>query len=380
MTMVGMSSAIPFMPIYVVELGITDPAEAKLWSGFVFSGPYFFAIIASPIWGTLGDKYGRKFMIIRAVIGLSFAVFLMAFVQNVWQLMGLRLFQGMVSGMVAASLAFVSANTPEDRSGFAIGILQGMLAAGQIIGPLMGGVISDFIGIRYVFFIVSAFCFMSGVFVLFFVKETKKTNKNQGIRILSNIKYIAGHKTLLKIIILIIICQAGFQFTNPIFPFFVESKGAPQEYISSITGILIGTVGFFSAIFAPKWGRRSDKKDFHKTVRIASIIIGTAILLHIFMPVYYYLLPLRVIIGIFFAAMIPTLFSALSKRAPVENRGGLMGLASSATLLGSMSSFLLCGVVSSNFGMNSAFILAATLLFVGSLIAVKRDDEVIQNT
>jgi hypothetical protein len=179
MTMIAMSSLIPFMPFYIRELGITDLSDAKLWSGLVFAGPYFLSIIAAPIWGSVGDKYGRKIMIARAVFGLTIAVFLMGFVQTAGQLLALRIFQGAVSGMIAAALSFVSANTPENRSGWAIGILQGSLSAGQVVGPFIGGIISDAIGIRSVFFIVSGFIFVSGFLVLIFVKENKITSSGQ---------------------------------------------------------------------------------------------------------------------------------------------------------------------------------------------------------
>lgn len=363
-TMIGMSSAIPFLPLYIRDLGVTDPQQAKLWSGIVFSGPYYLAILFSPLWGSLGDKYGRKLMIIRALLGLSVAVFLMSFAQNVYQLFLLRVFQGAASGMIAAALAFVSANTPEARSGYAIGILQGSLSAGNIIGPFFGGIISDAMGIRPVFYIVAALCFLSAITVSIYVKEkiTKSTQKSFKA-VIDNIKFIRHRPVLLKLMIIIIITQAGLMFTNPVFPYFVEDMGAPKEYLSTITGLLIAIVGFFSIFFAPVWGKRNDKKDYKKTLKVASIVIGVATIAQIFVPNYLYVFPLRGIMGIFFAAMIPTIYSALSKRAPKENRGGIMGLASSSTLFGSLIAFLSCGFITPVLGNNSAFIISGLLLF-----------------
>lgn len=364
-TMVGMSSVIPFLPLYIRDLGISDPETARLWSGIVFSGPYFLAIIFSPIWGTLGDKYGRKLMIIRALIGLAIAVFLMSMAQNVYQLFALRIFQGAASGMISASLAFVSANTPETRSGYGIGILQGSMSAGQIIGPFIGGILSDITGIRPVFIIVSALCGVAAVLVSVFVKEEKIKAKGNTLKaFFLNFKFVNKRPVMLQLMILVVFTQAGLIFTNPVFPYYVEELGAPEKYLSSITGILIGTIGFLSIFFAPVWGRRNDKKDFRKTLKIASSIIGTAFILHIFMPNFWAVFPLRAVIGIFFPAMIPTLYSALSKRAPRENRGGIMGLASSSTLLGSLIAYLTCGIVSSKFGIAWAFIISGALLFM----------------
>lgn len=363
-TMIGMSSAIPFLPLYIRELGITNPEDAKLWSGIVFSGPYFLAIIFSPIWGSLGDKYGRKIMIIRALLGLSVSVFLMGFAQNVIQLFLLRILQGAASGMIAAALAFVSANTPETKSGYAIGILQGSLSAGNIVGPFFGGIISDAFGIRPVFYIVAVLCFISAVTISVFVKEqVKKSTQKSFKALISNFKFIGNKPVLKQLMILIVLSQAGLMFPNPIFPYFIEEMGAPAEYLSTITGALIAIVGFFSIFFAPVWGNRNDKKDFRKTLRISAIVIGTATLLHIAVPNYLWLFGLRGIMGVFFAAVIPTIYSALSKRSPSENKGGIMGLASSATLFGSLIAFLTCGYVSAYLGIYSAFIISALLLY-----------------
>ncbi|TNE32083.1 MFS transporter [bacterium] len=370
MAMIGMSSVFPFLPLYVRQLGITNPVDAKFWSGMVFAGVYITAVIMIPIWGALGDKYGRKKMTVRAILGLAFSVMLMAFAQNVYQLFFLRMLQGTMSGMIASSLAFVSANTPEDKSGFAIGWLQSSTSAGQVFGPLFGGLMADFVGIRYVFIIVGVLCLMAAILVILQLREKKfvpRIDKKYGI--VWNLKYIFKEKVFLKLMLLIVLVQAGIQFTIPIFTYFVEEKGAPDNLLATVTGILFGVIAVFDIVFAPKWGRRNDSKIWQKTLKVSSAIAGTMYLLHIFVPNFYYLLPLRAVIGIFYAALIPTLYSALSKRAAPQQKGGIMGLASGANLLGSLISFLFAGLAGSLFGMDWNFVISFGLLITVSLIA-----------
>ena len=368
LAMVGMSAVVPFMPLYVVELGVKDLETAKLWSGLVFAGPYFLSIITVPIWGYLGDRYGKKLMILRAVFGLSIAVFLMGYAQNVYQLFGLRVLQGAVSGVIAAALAFTASNTPREHSGYAIGILQSSQSAGNILGPFIGGLISDFIGIRFSFIFVSLLILISGILVLIFVNEKKLIFSNliNNNNLFDNLKVIINNKFLIYLMVLLILSQAGIQFTNPIFPFFVSSLGAPKYLISTITGLLIGIIGLMSVLFAPYWGRRNDRKDFRKTLFISSLIIGISSILHIIVPNYLWLIPLRVIIGIFFAAIIPTLYSTINKNSSADNKGSIMGFASSANLLGSLFAFVFCGIISSQFGLNITFIIAGLLLLTVS--------------
>mgnify|MGYP000927953830 CR=1 FL=1 len=367
--MMGMSSVVPFMPLYVRELGITDVDSATLWSGLCFAGPYFLYIITVPVWGAMGDRYGRKLMMSRAIYGLTIAVFLMGFAQNVWQLFALRVFQGGVSGMIAAALAFTSANTPNEKSGYAIGILQSSLSAGNIIGPFIGGIASDLGGTRFVFFGVSTLTFISGLLVILFVKEKKlilQTNEHSNF--FSNLNYSLKNKDILFLLILVIITQVGISYTNPIFPYFLEEKGVPDNILSTMTGIMIGIVGFMSIFFAPYWGKRNDRKDYRKTVFLSSLIVGISGLLHVFAPNYFYLFPLRFIIGVFFAAIIPTLYAALNKYAPDSNKGGIMGMASSANLMGSLIGFLGCGILSAKLGNDSAFIISGLLLILAAIL------------
>jgi DHA1 family multidrug resistance protein-like MFS transporter len=367
--MIGMSSVIPFMPLFVKELGITNHAEASIWSGLIFAGPYFLSIIATPLWGILGDKYGRKTMIVRAVFGLSIAVFFMGFAQNIYQLFALRIFQGAISGMIAAALAFVSANTPSEKSGYAIGILQSSLSAGNIIGPFAGGLISDFSGIRSVFFLISFLTFVSGILVIFYVRESKKNRLlSSNSSVIDNIKYVVKNKEIRFILILIILSQAGINYTNPIFPFFVETLKAPTKYLSTITGSLLAIVGLMSVFFSPYWGKRNDKKDYKKTVRISALVIAISAFIHILVPNYIYLYPVRAVAGIFFAAVLPSLYTGLNRISPPENKGGVMGMASSSNLVGTLVGYASCGFIASWFGFDITFIISGLLLLSVSIL------------
>ncbi len=368
--LIGMSGVFPFLPLYVRDLGITDPDEAKFWSGMVFAGVYISAVIMIPIWGSLGDKYGRKFMTVRAIFGLAISVMLMAFAQNVYQLFFLRILQGTMSGMIASSLSFVSANTPENKSGYAIGWLQSSIAAGQVFGPFFGGLMADFVGIRYVFIVVGVLCALAAILVLVFLQEKEFVpRKDKKYGIIWNIKFIFRDKVFLKLMMLIVLVQMGVQFTIPIFTYFVEEKGAPVDLLATVTGILFGVVAVFNIIFSPIWGRRNDAKIWQKTLKISASISALMYLLHIFAPNFYYLIPIRAVIGIFYAALIPTLYSALSKRTIPQQKGGIMGLASGANLLGSLISFLFAGLAGSLFGMDWNFIISFVLLIIVALIS-----------
>jgi len=367
--MVGMNGLVPFLPLFVVELGIVEPSSAKMWSSLIFAGPYFLSIFAVPIWGMLGDRYGQKQMVIRAIFGLCLSVFLMGFSQNVMHLFAFRIFQGIASGFIASALAFVSANTPNNRTGYAIGILTGASSAGIIIGPFIGGLFSDLSGIRSVFFIVATFCLLGAFLVIFFLKEGINSAKSTKLSVLDNLKYAFNNKDIAKIIIFIIITQIAILFSNPIFPFYVSELGAPDAALSTITGLLIAIVGILAILFAPYWGKRNDREAYAKILAIATLVAGVGSLLHIFAPNYLWLFPIRAVIGIFFAAISPSLYAALSYRAPQEKKGGMMGIASAANLFGALISYLACSFVVSHFDMFWTFAISGALLLIVAAVA-----------
>lgn len=363
--MIGMSACVPFLPLYVRELGVTKLADTKWWAGLIQAGPFFLSFLTTPLWGALGDKYGKKPMVIRAIFGLSLSVFLMAFAQDVWQLFFLRIFQGAVSGFVAASLALVAATTPTARSGYAIGFLQTSISAGTVVGPLFGGVLADVFGLRSVFIIVAAFCFTSGLIIVLFVGENKQSaNRKRTPRVRENIRFVLQRPQLRRILIFIVLVQSSIVFVSPIFVLYLESLHTPEALLKTVTGVMIGSVGLFTALFAPFWGKRNDRQGYEKTLSLALPLRGIAALLQGFVPSYIFLFPLRVVIGVFTAALIPTLYTALSKRSPEEARGGLMGLASSATLLGNLLAPIACGWLAGQVGMVWCFVASGMLSFV----------------
>jgi MFS transporter, DHA1 family, multidrug resistance protein len=370
--MIGMSGVFPFLSLFVRELGVTNPESARFWSGMVFAGPYFTAVIATPIWGALGDRYGRKMMIQRAIIGLAITVFLTAFSQNVYHLFIFRFLQGALSGMIAASLSFVSANTPENRSGFAIGFLQSSIAAGNILGPFLGGLIADLSGIRPVFIIVAVLCIISSILISIFVKEINLPIKGQPkSSIFNNVRYVLSRKNLLAILFLISVSQCAVSLSIPIFTFFVEKLGAPEKYLATITGLLFGALGLFNIIFSPIWGRRTDRTNWRSTLRITAAAAAIIVAAHVLAPSYHYLFPIRAAAGIFIGGIIPSLYAALNKKAPAENKGGIMGLASASTLMGSLIAFLSAGAISSAFGLSSVFLVSAALFLITALYPTK---------
>ncbi len=369
--MMGMNACVPFLPLYVRELGVVGVWSERFWSGVVFAGPYFLSIIFVPIWGNLGDRYGKKLMIIRAILGLALAMFLMGFATNVWQLFLLRVFQGATSGFIAANLGFTVANTPAYKKGYAVGFLQSSQSAGAIVGPVLGGLVSDILGFRFVFFVVAGLCLVSAILIVFFVKEIIKTNENSKDNVFYVFKLVTTEGKYKYTLLMIILGQVGIFLTFPILPYYLEQLNAPNDILSSITGITIGLTSVFNIIFAPIWGRWADKYTISNLLIKSTLILTFTMLLHSVAFNFFFLLPLRIILGISIAGLIPLLYSYLGKVSDPERIGSIMGFASSANLFGSLVAYLGSAFIAPNLKLNWLFVISGLVLLLVLYIARK---------
>src|ERR1700761_6745126 len=173
-TIVAMTLLLPFLPIYVEQLGVTDPAAIAEWSGAAYGATFFSAALTAPVWGHLADRYGRKLMLIRASLGMAIAMSLIGMAHNVYELVALRLLAGLLGGYASGSTILVAGQTPDARSGWALGILSSGIMAGNLVGPLLGGWLPPRIGIRNTFWIAGGLIFLTFLATTFLLKEEKR--------------------------------------------------------------------------------------------------------------------------------------------------------------------------------------------------------------
>ncbi|MBL7999495.1 MAG: MFS transporter [Candidatus Kapabacteria bacterium] len=377
--MAGMSACVPFLPIFIKELGVSDKALAQQWSGFVFSGPFLVSFLTTPFWSALGDRFSRKLLVLRAVIGLSISMVCMGYSHSVEELLMWRIIQGAVSGFVAANLSFVSAETPSENVGYAIGVMQTSQNAGAILGPFIGGALSHAVGMRPVFWIVGGLASVSAALVALFVLETHSAStKVSSSSVRSNLVYAFRQKDILLILALMVVSQMSIVFTTPLFPYYLEELGTSADWLSLATGAFVGIVGVNSLIFTPRWGRRNDKKGYRKTIKVTAAVVGIVTIIQAFAVDALTLLILRFVIGVFIGGVVPSLSTALSKISPKEIRGGIMGFAASAMLLGNLLSPPVSGMISPYIGIRWCFAIAGILMLVVSVASMFLRDVVVE--
>jgi DHA1 family multidrug resistance protein-like MFS transporter len=372
LAMVGMNLVVPFLPFYIRSLGLTDPAELARWSGFAFSATFFSAFLATPVWGILGDRYGRKPMVVRAIFGLGVSQLLIGIAQNAVQVVLFRVLQGMISGFIASSLALVSTNTPKERLGYALGLLQSSTAAGMVLGPFVGGLLADLIGYREIFFITATLCGISGIFVVFHVKELQKVAPEaRAFRVRDNWRLMFADKRLRVVAVALITAQMSVLMIEPIFALFVEGFQTNSRFLSTLTGAVFSIAGLFMVIAGPWWGKRNDRHGVRRNLAVAFGCTGIAYAGHLVAQNLLQLSVLRALLGFSRGGVLPTLYTLTSKYSPHERRGGMMAIASSMTLFGNMCGPVIGGYLAAHFGISSTFIANSVLLLLGAAFVWK---------
>ncbi|HXW20877.1 MAG TPA: MFS transporter, partial [Roseiarcus sp.] len=173
-TIVAMTLLLPFLPLYVEELGVKGQAAIAEYSGVAYGATFLAAGLVAPLWGRLADRYGRKLMLIRASLGMAVVMSLMGMAHDVWQLLALRLATGFLGGYSSGSMTLVATQTPRARSGWALGVLTSGIMAGNVVGPLLGGFAPPLIGIRATFWLAGGVIFLSFIATALFIKESPR--------------------------------------------------------------------------------------------------------------------------------------------------------------------------------------------------------------
>lgn len=368
----GLSAVVPFLPLFIRELGVTNLSETSRWSGYVFSAPFIVSFFIIPLWGSLGDKYGQKMMTLRAVFGLAIALFLMALSQNVVQLFIFRILQGALSGFYPAALALAVSTAPKERTGYALGVIQSASTSGNIVGPLFGGLLSQLFGFRIVFVIVGLIILICAFLIMFYLKEERTGGeKENAFSVIENWKYVLSTRQILLAGILILMSSIAVSLLAPIFVLYVETFKIDAASLPLITGILYSILGIFATLSSLMFGKKIDEKGYKKNLILSSTIIGIMFILHFYVYQISYLIPIRILLGFGFGFLTPVLFTALSKKVIQQRKAGVMGIGSSFQILGNMVGPVSSGFIGAIFGVRYSFILAGVIFLIITLITLK---------
>lgn len=363
-TGLAISQILPFLPLYVSQLGVTSHEALSMWSGLTFSVTFLVSAIVSPMWGSLADRKGRKLMLLRASLGMAIAILLQAFATNVWQLFILRAIMGLTSGYIPNAMALVASQVPRERSGWALSTLSTAQISGVIGGPLLGGFLADHVGLRAVFIITAILLTVSFLVSLFLIKEggrpvVSKSERLSGKAVFASLPYPGLMISLFVTTMVIQLCNGS---VGPILALFIKSMAPDSSNIAFLSGMIAAVPGVSALMSAPRLGKLGDRIGTAR-ILMATLIIAVILFFAMsFVTTPLQLGVLRFLLGFADGAMLPAVQTLLVKYSSDQVIGRIFGYNQSFMYLGNVAGPLIGASVSAMAGFRWVF--AATAVVV----------------
>jgi DHA1 family multidrug resistance protein-like MFS transporter len=340
----GFAFVLPFLPLFVRELGVAEPERAALWAGVIIGVAPLLAGLLAPVWGRLADRHGHKGVAVKALVSYVVLLALSAAVTRVEQLLVLRIGIGLFGGIGPLGLAMATAQAPREETGRAVGLIQAAQILSAAIGPSAGGLLADTIGIRGAFLATAALCALALVLVLAFYEERGRAERKEaepgpGFRA---VVVLPGVTALLAVLFLVNFIGRSF---TPILPLHLSALGVLPSRLASATGVLIS--GYSVAAAASAWflGRLSRTRP-PLALLILSLVGGaTAVLPMALVPSYRLILGLAVLLGLVAGGSLTLCYTIGGLMVPEAVRTTAFGFFSGAALFGGALSPAVAGLV-----------------------------------
>ncbi|MGE0599361.1 MAG: MFS transporter [Dehalococcoidia bacterium] len=381
--LVGAGFVFPFIPFYIKdELGVSGESKIAFYTSLTASATGLSLTITAPIWGSLADRYGRKPMFIRALVGAGIVILIMGLVQSVWQLVALRFLMGAFAGTMGAAAALVASTTPRVKVGYALGVLQTGQFLANMLGPAMGGFVAASLGIRESFIFCGALYLIAATLVVFFVRE-EPTNElaGDGVAVkaasgslVQNLREVVSERQIVWILGLLFCLWLSTTFVRPVMPISIDNFSINERVHLSVpgytgdvkeeaaTGIVFSVIGLTSTIAALSVAPLGQRFGYRNTVAVAAIMTGA---LYPTVALAGGLVSFALLlgaVGLFQGAMVPGTSTLIAASAPEGKHGSTFGMAASMQSLALMLGPLGGGYVTGVSGINSVYVVIGVVV------------------
>jgi DHA1 family multidrug resistance protein-like MFS transporter len=364
----------PFIPLYIKDLGIDDSARAALWSGLVGGAGGLGMFIGAPVWGMIGDRYGRKKNMVRALLGTGIMLALTGLSTNVYQLLAFRLVGGFMSGIPPTAMALIASQSPRSKTSFCIGMLQMAIFLGSTFGPLAGGYLTSWLGFQRAFFAGGTLLVVMGFVVAAVIREDfKRPRELETAGPFAQLKLFfeaVTAKQVLVVLVILFMLQFAPTIMNPVLPLFLAELGG--EASSSISsGFAFSVMGFTSAISSLLMPRLAARIGLKSLIVVFAALSGFCYMPMLVVNATYQAIALVAVFGLLSGAMLGSTSALLSLAVPREQQGRAFGASQSAVACAFALGPIVGGAFGSGLGLRSVFLVSAVGFLLVALVSTR---------
>ena len=367
----GFTLVMPFLPLYLQELGVRDLGEVAMWSGLSLGVTPGVTALLAPAWGRVSDRFGRKIMVERSLVSFILLMAGMAYATQAWHIFALRAVQGLFAGYVGIALTMAAESAPRDRTAYAIGTVQTAQRLGPAVGPIIGGLVAQIVGLRRAFLMTSVFYVIALliVFVLYderIVRHERHVQDDKPMRF-RNVLAFENFILLLAVVFGLQIVDRSY---GPILPLYVAALGTPLERVPLVSGLIFSIAAGAGAVGNQLCTRLLRVRTPRAIISAAAALGGAGALVFLVSPRTAWLFMATPILGIALGTATTTTYTAASAVIPASARGAGFGLLTTASLTALAVSPVLSGLLSAT-SIRAVFLLDV-LVMVAIAAAVPR--------
>jgi len=366
-TGLGLSQLAPILPLYIRDLGVTDPRLIARLSGLAFGATFIITAVFSPIWGYAADRFGRKPMLLRASLGMAVIIFCMGLVRNTGQLIALRFLQGIVAGYTTACTTLIATQTDREHAGWALGVLSTASVAGALLGPVMGGLLAEALGFRWVFFVTGGLLLVSFVTSLLFVRENFVRHEIAVIPMKEIWRSLPEKELTVTMFICFFVMTLALYSVEPVLTVFVHQISREGSPVALLSGLAFSASGLANLLAAPGLGKLSDRVGPGKILPVSLMAAGLLFIPQAFVTRLWQLVTLRFLLGLTMGGLNPALNTLIKRITPDALTGRIFGLNMAAGYLGVFVGAILGGQTAAWLGIRPVFWVTGALLLANAL-------------
>ena len=365
---IGFTLVMPFLALRFQELGVHDTRDVALWTGVTLGVTPALAAACAPLWGRVGDRFGNKLLIQRSLFSCVFVMTLMGLASEPWQLFLLRALQGLVAGYGPLTIAMAAESAPREKMAHAIGLVQTAQRVAPAVGPVIGGVLAQAVGLRNSFFVAGGVYGLAFALVTVLYRETGRLAREAESRTRVPMREILSIRNLMLLMGVIFGLQLTERSLGPVLLLHVESLGYARAAL--FVGLLFSLLSVAGAlghqIAAGALARASARRV------IATAIVAAAVGLAVFIvsSAAWALMGGILAVGIGVGVAMTAAFTAAGASIPRHVHSTSFGFLTGASLTGTAVGPVLGGLVAAR-SITGVFFFGVVIL-AGLALLVRR--------
>jgi MFS family permease len=365
----AMTLLLPFLPIYVEQLGVRGQAAIVQWSGIAYGITFLGAGIMAPLWGKAADLWGRKLILMRACLAMAICMSLIGVAQDIYQLVGLRLLAGLLGGYASGAVVLVATQTPKEHAGWALATLSTGALAGTLLGPLIGGILPGLVGLRATFFLAGGVIFLAFLATTFLIREDRQHLTKGASRAMRGAwSMIPDRRPVIAMLSTAMLLMLANMSIEPIITVYVAQLMPPGGDAVFTAGLVMAASAAGSILAAPRLGRLADRIGHWNLIIACLLSCGALLIPQAFVRDSWQLIGLRFLMGIALAGLLPAIAATIRHNVPQGVAGTILGYNTSAQYAGQVVGPLAGGFVGGHVGMQAVFLATAVIMFGGAAL------------